>query len=335
MACILQAMFEHSTSSNQHQRLARLPGLSGTSFNGTHLNFDWPRRFTALLAIAALSLLQACSAVKLAYNNAPEFGYWWLDGYADFNESQTLKVRAELARLQQWHRTDELPKIADLLQKAQRLAEADLAAGPVCALFAETRTRFDAVTAQAESAAVALAMSLSPEQIAHIDHKLTKVHDEWRNGWLKLTPAERFDKRFKSNVERSEQFYGKLEERQRTVLRAGLEASSFDVQLSYAERMRRKQDFLQTLRQVTGTGTGSAAASKPSQAEVLTALRGYLGRTFNSPNPAYRAYSQKLTNESCALFAQIHNTTTPEQRTRAVRRLAEYGRDAVELNGLR
>jgi Family of unknown function (DUF6279) len=284
------------------------------------------KRCSALLAIAVLALMQGCSAIKLAYNNAPEFSYWWLDGYVDFNESQTLKVRAELARLQQWHRTDELPKIAGLIQKGQRLAETDMAAGAVCALFAETRARFDAATAQAEPTAVALAMSLTPEQIANIDHKLTKVHAEYRNEWLKLTPAERFEKRFKSNVERSEQFYGKLEERQRTVLRAGLETSSFDVQASYNERLRRQQDFMQTLRQVTG---------KTSQAEVLVALRGYLDRSINSPNPAYRAYSQKLTNESCALFAQIHNTTSPEQRTRAVRRLADYARDAMELNALR
>ena len=307
------------------------------------------KRCGALLVIVVVALLQGCSAIKLAYNNAPEFGYWWLDGYADFNESQTLKVRAELARLQQWHRTEELPKIAGLLQKGQRLAETDMTAGAVCSLFAETRARFDAATGQTEAVAVALAMSLTQEQITHIDNKLAKVLAEYRNDWLKLTPAERFEKRFKSNVERSEQFYGKLDERQRTVLRAGLETSSFDVQASYTERLRRQQDLLQTLRQITGnangtgtgtgtsSGNGSAGASppKPAQAEVLAALRGYLDRSFYSPNPAYRAYGQRLTNESCALFAQIHNTTTPEQRTRAVRRLADYGRDALELNALR
>ncbi len=316
MACILQAMPETSKASATRLRMQFAIRLITPFVN----------RLPMLLAIAAISLLQACSAIKLAYNNAPEFGYWWLDGYVDFNESQTLKVRAELARLQQWHRADELPKISDLLQKAQRLAEADLSPAPVCALFAETRTRFDAASTQAEPAAVALAMSLTPEQIANIDRKLTKVHAEYRSDWLKLTAAERFDKRFKSNVERSEQFYGKLEERQRTVLRAGLEASSFDVQASYTERLRRQQDFMQTLRQV---------AVKTNQAEVLAALRGYLDRSINSPNPAYRAYSNKLTNESCALFAQIHNTTSPEQRTRAARRLADYARDAMELNGQR
>ena len=284
------------------------------------------RRIGLLLAMATLALLQACSAIKVAYNNAPEFGYWWLDGYADFTESQTQKVRAELARLLLWHRSEELPKITDLLQKAQRMADADLTPAPVCALYSEVRTRFNAVTAQAEAAAVVLAMSLTPEQITHIERKLDKVHAEWRNDWLQLTATERFDKRFKSNLERSEQFYGKLEERQRSNLRTGLEASVFDVQLSYTERLRRQQDLLQTLRQVAG---------KTNQTEVLAALRGYLDRSINSPNPAYRAYSNKLTNESCALFAQIHNTTSPEQRTRAARRLADYARDAMELNGQR
>lgn len=281
---------------------------------------------STLLVISVLALLQGCSAIKLAYNNAPEFGYWWLDGYVDFNEAQTLKVRAELDRLLLWHRTDELPKIAGLIQKGQRLAEADMSGAAVCALFAETRARFDAATAQAEPAAVALAISLTPDQIANIDRKLTKTLTEYRNDWLKLTPAERFDKRFKSNLERSEQFYGKLDERQRAALRAGLETSSFDVQASYNERLRRQQDLLQTLRQVAG---------KSNQNEVLIALRGYLDRSFYSPNLSYRTYGQKLTNESCALFAQIHNTTTPDQRARAVRRLADYGRDATDLNLLR
>jgi hypothetical protein len=288
--------------------------------------------------VAALLLLQACSAIKLAYNNAPEFGYWWLDSYVDFNESQSLKVREELARLLLWHRTDELPKIAELLQKAQRLASADMTPAPVCALFADVRTRINATTTQAETAAVALAMSLTPDQIAHIEKKFAKNNVEWRGDWLQLSPAQRFDKRLKSNQERSEEFYGKLEDRQISTLRAGLEASVFDAQLSYAERTRRQQDLLNVLRQASGNGNGNsngASAAKPSQVDVLIALRAYLDRSLNSPNPAYRAYSDKLITESCTLFAQVHNSTTPDQRTRAVRRLAAYERDARELNSQR
>lgn len=290
------------------------------------------------LVIGTVVLLQACSAIKLAYNNAPEFGYWWLDGYADFNDTQTPAVRAELARLLQWHRSEELPKIADLLQKTQRMATADVAPAAVCDLFTETRERFNAVTNQAEKATATLAMSMSAAQIVHLEGKLAKNNKDWRGDWLQLSSKELFEKRLKANVERAQEFYGTLEERQLTALRSALEASSYDAQVSFTERLRRQQDLLQTLRQTTGAGPGSGsnvAAINRTPAEGLAALRGYLERANKSPNPAYRAYSDKLISESCANFTALHNSTTPEQRERAVRRLAAYERDARELYGQR
>ena len=283
------------------------------------------RKLGQLLAVAALALLQACSAVKLAYDNAPEFGYWWLDGYVDFSDAQTIKVREELARLLQWHRANELPKIAELLQKTQQLALDDVSPGAACSLFADSRLRFNAVTSQVETAATVLAMSLSAEQIAKIERKFGKGNDEWQRDWLKLGPAERLDKRVKSNLERAEEFYGKLEDRQVAVLRGALQNSTFDAALSYAERLRRQQDLAATLKQTNGK----------TSSEALSALRAWLARANQSPNPAYRSYSDKLTQESCASFSLLHNSTTPEQRARAVRRLAAYERDARELGGQR
>ena len=63
------------------------------------------------------------------------------DLHLDLGEAQSLKVREELARLQQWHRGTELPKIAELLQKTQQLALADTTPEQVCALFADIRSR--------------------------------------------------------------------------------------------------------------------------------------------------------------------------------------------------
>lgn len=290
------------------------------------------------LLIGTVVLLQACSAIKLAYNNAPEFGFWWLDAYADFNDTQAPEVRSELARLLQWHRAEELPKIAKLLQKTQRLATADVTPAAVCDLFSETRERFNAVTSKAEAATVSLALSLAPAQIVHMEGKLAKNNKEWRNDWLQLSGKDLFEKRLKTNVERAQEFYGTLEERQITALRSALEASGYDAQVSYTERLRRQQDLLQTLRQSTGAGLGSGsnvAVASRSPADGLAALRSYLERANKSPNPAYRAYSDKLIAESCANFATLHNSTTPEQRERAVRRLAAYERDARDLYGQR
>lgn len=285
-----------------------------------------------LFAILALLLLQACSAIKLAYNNSPEFGYWWIDGYVDIQSEQTPKVRDELTRLLAWHRAEELPKLADLLQKMQRLANADITAPQVCSMFDETRERFNAVTRQVEPAAVWLAMSLRPEQIKHIEAKLEKGNEQWRKEWLQATAAERFERRLKSNTERAEEFYGKLEERQLTTLRSSLETSQSDSALNQAERQRRQQDLMQNLRNISGQAPG---VPRPNAAEALAQLRAYIARLNQSPDTTYRAYSARLVRESCASFATLHNSTTPEQRRRAVGRLAAYERDARELNSQR
>ena len=49
------------------------------------------------LVLGLLSLvLVGCSALRLAYNQAPSLSYWWIDGYADLNEAQTGQMRRDI-----------------------------------------------------------------------------------------------------------------------------------------------------------------------------------------------------------------------------------------------
>lgn len=284
----------------------------------------WYRIIGLLLC---LGLLQACSAIKLGYNNAPELVYWWLDSYADLTGPQSLKARDDLARLQQWHRTTELPKIAELLQTAQQIAPGNTSGDQVCGLLVDVRARIEAAVAQAEPAAFTLAVGLSAAQIGRIEAKFAKTNAEWRDDWMTGSLAKRQAKRLKVAVERSEQLYGNLEERQVAVLRDFIAGSDFDAQISYAERLRRQQDLLQTLRQ-TSALSGEA---RLGVAQATAAVHAYLERAVHSPNPAYRAYLDKEIRDNCKAFAELHNGTTPTQREHAVRRLAAYERDAREL----
>ncbi|MEY4883574.1 MAG: hypothetical protein RIS34_1428 [Pseudomonadota bacterium] len=280
--------------------------------------------------IAVVLLVGACSAIKIGYNNAPELAYWWLDAYADFNDAQTVKVRDELARLHQWHRATELPRLADLLQKMQRLAPTDVTPEQVCGLYTDLRSRLDATTVQAGPAVVALATSLTPAQLAHIEARFDKTNTQWREEWLDGSLAQQQTRRLKSLVERFERIYPTLEEPQLAVLRAFIASASFDPQLNYTEHVRRQQDLLQTLRQINGLIDGN----RLSNGQATAALHAYLERSANpasSPNPAYRAHSEKSLPDSCKAFAQLHNSTTPEQRDRTGKRLAAYERDARDL----
>jgi len=277
--------------------------------------------------LLCVGLLQACSAVKLGYKNAPDLVYWWIDGYADLSEVQSLKTRADLARLQQWHRASELPKIAELMQAAQQLAPTNVSGDRVCSLLTDIRSRIDAVTAQAEPLAVALSTGMNAAQLSRIEAKFSKTNAEWRDEWLAGTLAQRQTRRLKAAVERSEQIYGNLEERQIAVLRDFVGNSDFDPQIRYAERLRRQQDLLLTLRQTSGLSGDARLGAQQATASV----HAYLERTANSPNPAYRAYIDKEVHDNCKAFAQLHNVTTSIQRERAVQRLAAYERDALEL----
>lgn len=219
-----------------------------------------------------------------------------------------------------------MTRVADFLQGMQRTAPADTTAQDVCKWFDDVRLRIDAVVTQAEPGAVALAMSLRPEQIKHIESRLDKGNAKWRRDWAAGDRAERLDKRLNKSVERAEQFYGTLDDKQRAVLQAAIARSDFDPERSYAERQRRQQDLLQTLRTL-GTGNGA----QPTVAQATAALRGYRERLIRSPDPVYRAYVEAAIQDNCRAYAQLHNCTTAPQRARAIERLAAYERDAREV----
>src|SRR3954452_7316677 len=80
------------------------------------------RRMLRVGALLAVLSLVGCSAVKLAYNNLPEFSYWWLDSYVDFNGAQTPRVKEQLVQLLERHRRTELPKLSAMVENAERLA---------------------------------------------------------------------------------------------------------------------------------------------------------------------------------------------------------------------
>ena len=92
----------------------------------------YPLTKTRSLIIAVLcgvlTLLSGCSMLRLGYNQAPDLAYWWIDGYADFNDLQTPRVRSALTQWFAWNRRTQLPDYAAVLVRAQAEASADVSA---------------------------------------------------------------------------------------------------------------------------------------------------------------------------------------------------------------
>lgn len=278
-------------------------------------------RIISLLALGVL--LSACSAVRLAYNQSPELAYWYMDSYVDFNEAQSRQIKADMARLQSWHRQTQLPAYADLLQKLQIQIRGDISAPEACLVFADVRRKLLLAAEQAEPAIATLAVSLQPEQLKHMERKFARGNEEYREDFLEGSAQELREKRLKQALKRAEMLYGDLGKPQIGLLGKLLEQSSFNAPRSYAERVRRQQDTLKTLNKLH-QDSSTAEKARP-------VMRALFERSLDSPDAAYRDYVENLTLDGCRIFAELHRSTTSAQRQKAAETLAAYEKDLKSL----
>ncbi|MFC5500399.1 DUF6279 family lipoprotein [Caenimonas terrae] len=280
-------------------------------------------RIIGLLSVAVA--LAGCSAIKLGYNTLPQVAGWWLDGYIDFSDEQERRMREDVARLHLWHRREELPKISALLRQVEQMVGSEMSADEICALVPPIRLRIAALLERAEPAAATLALGLRPEQLQHLQRKYEKNNADYRKDWVDLSLEDLREKQFKQYLDRMETFYGRLDDQQREIIRAQVERSLYSAQTNLRERQRRQQDILRTLRRL-----GGQPVSLP---DARAAIHQAVEHGLQSPDPKYRSYEAGLIQQGCANLAALHQSTTPQQRQSAVRRLRAYQRDLDELAG--
>jgi hypothetical protein len=279
-----------------------------------------------IIGLALVMLLAACSLLRIGYSQAPTFSYWYIDGYLDLNGEQTLKLREGIDRWFAWHRRVEMPRYATLLVRAQReVMEPTLSTDQLCFWRDEAQRRLDAALEEAMPAFATLMVSLSPEQIRHLERKMAKDGDELKKDFAQADKAERAKVSFKRTLERYENLYGKLDDAQRDKLAQLLAASPFDADRWLAERERRNADLLALLTKVSAEGKSADSAAAVAQAQA--AVRMIAERALRSPRPDYRAYQQRLTQENCSLAAAMHSATTPAQRQHAREKLKSWEED--------
>jgi hypothetical protein len=277
-------------------------------------------RLRIIVVLVVLSgVLAGCSAIRFGYNQAPELLYWWLDGYADFDDAQSRRVREMLSQWFAWHRRAQLPDYANLLVRAQADVLADTTPERACRWWDEVRRRGELAIEQALPYAAELIPMLSAQQIRHIEGRYARNNEAFRNDYLVADPAQRLKDSVKRTLERAEFLYGTLDEAQRELVTGKVAASPFDAEAWYAERLHRQREALQLLSRF--------AAEPVSRDAALSALRAYIQHMARSPREGYRQYQQKLETYNCAFAASVHNATTAAQRQTAAAKLKGWEAD--------
>jgi hypothetical protein len=289
--------------------------------NGLPALGQWRRRWIiGALLIGTLLGLGGCTALQLTYNNAGTLAFWWMDDYFDFDKTQSQQVRTEVAEMARWHRREELPLLAELLENAQALAQTQPNASQICALYERSFLRMHALVEHALPAMAAVAPTLRTSQLKNLAAKYDKNNRKWREEWLNAD-SDSLDKRTQKIRERLEDFYGPLSPGQLRQLQQRMEASGLDEHQHYRELVRRQQETLRTLDGLRGESTASA------QAALIKTMKEY----FQSSDPAYRAYRDRSVAQTCEAMAQLHASATPQQRNNLVRKLQAYAQDLQAL----
>lgn len=274
-----------------------------------------------------LLLLAGCSAVRLAYNQAPHLMYWWLDGYVDFDAEQGDRARDALTDWFAWHRATQLTDYAALLAAAREQILHDVTPTDVCQWADELRKRIETGYEQGVPLLAELVHTLKPQQVQHVERRYRKADEEFRDEFLQATRAEQIEESNKRARSRAELIYGRLDDTQRALLEQGIAESPFDPQRWLVERQLRQREIVETLR--------TLQSEHADTARIEAALRLFAAHAATSPRPAYREYQQRLFDHNCQLIARLHNSTTNEQRRRGADQLKAWEDDLRALAGQR
>jgi len=277
--------------------------------------------------VPCLLLLAGCSAVRLAYNQAPHLMYWWLDGYVDFDAEQGDRARDALTDWFAWHRATQLTDYAALLAAAREQILHDVTPTDVCQWADELRKRIETGYEQGVPLLAELVHTLKPQQVQHVERRYRKADEEFRDEFLQATRAEQIEESNKRARSRAELIYGRLDDTQRALLEQGIAESPFDPQRWLVERQLRQREIVETLR--------TLQSEHADTARIEAALRLFAAHAATSPRPAYREYQQRLFDHNCQLIARLHNSTTNEQRRRGADQLKAWEDDLRALAGQR
>jgi hypothetical protein len=276
-----------------------------------------------IAAILTLLLLQGCSAIKLGYQQSPTLAYFWLDSAVSFNDTQADRAKEALGNVHRWHKSQELTSYLDLLQRSAELSQGPVQASQVCNAWADIQTKMDRSMRVAIAQAAPVVQMLGPRQLSHLARHQESKNEDWDKQWLQGSASERLDRRLEKTLERYRSFYGDLSAAQVALIKTQVSQSVWSPEWGRHDQLRREQDLLSTLRQLT--------QSKATSDQVEAALMGVWQRWFMPPDEAGRALVQKMTQQACDNLAQLHNSTSPEQRQRVARTLRAYERDIRDL----
>ena len=271
-----------------------------------------------LLAIGALGLA-ACSATRVAYDNADTVLRFMASSYLDLDAAQSDDLTPRIARFHQWHRANELPIYAALLRSASERAAVGINAEDFAWGLANVRLRYRRFAAKAAEDAAPVLATLAPPQLAALEHKFAESNEKYAKEFLSSDDRERRRKQLKRMLERFRDFAGELTPDQEARIGRFALAHERHVALRFEDRQRWQRDFVAALR----------------RDRVPEELGRHLAEMFERPelrrSEEFIREDARWEEDLGRLIVDLDRSLSPKQRAHVVGRLSDYAEDFAVL----
>ena len=256
----------------------------------------------------------ACSTIRFSYNHGDTLLYWWLDAYVDLDSEQAPEVKQDIKELFKWHRQTQLKDYVHILTNAQRQLAGNLSKADLDADYREIMSRTELLAQKALPELTDLALSIKPEQLAHIEKKFEKNNETFRKKFVRGSVEDLQEKRFKKSMEQFDLWFGGFSKEQEVLLRKASDARPLNNQLWLDERIRRQQKIMAVLRKIDKDNLGKEAAAPLVQGLV----KDMLART---QSPENKQFFDTYTDGTMQMILTAVKIATPEQKAHAQKRM--------------
>jgi cation transport regulator ChaC len=168
-------------------------------------------------------LLSACSSTTFIYNRLDFILPWYLDDYAQLNSEQDIYLEELISPFLAWHRSEELPRYLLILEQIDSSLERQLGPDDVADIAAQLEAAWYRLEGEALDWLLDLGAELSDEQVQDFLEELQEQQSEYEKKYLKRPEEDFREDSYDSLLDSMQDYLGRLDSKQRAVLREASE----------------------------------------------------------------------------------------------------------------
>ena len=278
------------------------------------------QRFCRIWLLCSLLLLSACSSTTFIYNRLDFILPWYLDDYAQLNSEQDKYLEELLSPFLAWHRSEELPRYLLILEQIDSSLDRQLEPDDVADIAAQMEAAWYRLEGEALDWLLDLGAELSDEQVQDFLGELQEQQNKYEKKYLKRSEEDFREDSYDSLLDSMQDYLGRLDSKQRAVLREASEGLMRSDRTWLTERaawlqrlgvmMQREPGWQQRIRDASAARDETVSAEylrlyEHNTRVIYRAVADTLNSRTNKQNRRLRGKLDDLREDLQTLIAQI------------------------------